>query len=251
MYSCMLTGDIVFGLVNVPVRVHAAIDRPVEFHQYVAGTTDRIGRQWINKRTGVAVHDQNIARGYEADGGPLVTFTDEELAPARKSKDITVSTFVGADEIDPLYYSSTYYLSAAAKKERPYALLVRALDEAGKVAIAEITIRGVEHLAAIRSYRGRLVMHTLHYVEAVRDIEQVQTPELGAVSDAEHNLALDLIESLSGPFRPSNYGSRRTARLNELIRAKRAALPVEQLEPETDVNEKFDSLIARLERSVA
>src|ERR1700728_5032255 len=119
-------GSLSFGLVNIPVGLYPATqDKTIHFNQFEAGTSDRIRYKKVNERTGKEVKTDKIVKGVDLGGGEYVILTDEELAAAEpeRSRSIEITDFVELDEIDPVYYRTTYYLAPEGKgNDKPYAL---------------------------------------------------------------------------------------------------------------------------------
>ena len=93
-----------------------------------------------------------MIRGFEVEKGPFVELTDEDIdrLDVELTHSIDICDFVSIDEIDPIYFRKAYYLLPQDGAEKPYRLLVRALAETARVAIAKIVIRNKQHLACVR-----------------------------------------------------------------------------------------------------
>ena len=107
-------GSLSFGLVNIPVGVYPATqDKSIHFNQFEKGTSDRIRYKKVNERTGKEVDAADIVKGVDLGGGEYVILSDDELAAAEpeRSRAIEITDFVDLDEIDPVYFNTTYYLA--------------------------------------------------------------------------------------------------------------------------------------------
>jgi DNA end-binding protein Ku len=226
MGRAIWSGVLSFGLVSVPVELYTATDThgPV-FHQFEEGTADRIRYQRVNERTGDEVEYSDIVKGADA-GGDYVLLDQDELdsvAPGR-SRLMDIHTFVDTGDIDPLYFNKAYFLGPGGEETgKLYALLREAMEKAGKAAIASFVMRGREYLAAVRADRDILVLETLFFADEVRDPAQ-QIPDLPGrvkLSRQELNMARQLIEAMSGPWKPADYRDTYTDRVNDLIEAKK------------------------------
>ena len=201
-------GALSFGLVNIPTGLYPATsDKTVHFNQFEEGTSDRIRYKKVNERTGEEVANDRIVRGFDLGGGEYVILTDEELESAepKKSRQIEISDFVDIGDIDPVYFRSSYYLAPEGDgADKAYALLRRAMEEAGKVAIATLVMRNKEYLVAIRPEGDALAMHTMYFPDEVRTPgkELPGLPEDGDVSDRELSMAQLLIESMESDWDP-------------------------------------------------
>ena len=165
-------GALSFGLVNIPVGVYPATsDKSIHFNQFEEGTSDRIRYKRVNERTGDEVANDRIVRGFDLGGGEYVILSDEELESAepKKSRQIEISDFVGLADIDPVYFRTSYYLAPeGAGSDKAYALLRRAMSEAGRIGIATMVMRNKEYLVAIRPEDDALALHTMYFSDEVR-----------------------------------------------------------------------------------
>ncbi len=233
MARAIWSGVLSFGLVSVPVELYSATEQhgPV-FHEFQRGTTDRIRYQRVNERTGDEVEYSDIVKGASAGGGNYVLLDQDELdsvAPGR-SRLLDIHTFVELDEIDPIYFDKTYFLGPGSEEtEKIYALLRDAMTGSGKAAIASFVMRGKEYLAAVRADGDVLVLETLFFADEVRDPHQQISNLPGRVKESpqELSMARQLIDTISGPWEPSEYRDTYTDRINDLIEAKKDKKEVE------------------------
>ncbi|WP_369207074.1 Ku protein [Streptomyces sp. PU-14G] len=252
------SGVITFGLVTVPVRMYAATeDHTTHFHQLQRGTNDRVRNKRVNERTGKSVDYDDIVKGYEIADGEYVTVEREELeeiAPG-KSQVIDVSGFVEADQVDPVYYVRSYYLSPSDEQYRkPYELLRAGLESSEKTGIATFVMHSKEYLVALRAGEDVLALHTLHWADEVRDPEE-ELPDLPGRqrSDSkELKTARQLIDSMSTTFRPEDYSDSYEDRVRALVEAKAEGkeLTPEEGPPEaTNVVDLSEALNRSIERA--
>jgi len=202
------TGVISFGLVSIPVRMFTATEsKELKFHFLDRRDMNPIGYDKVNKVTGKSVAPDNIVRGFEFDKGRYVELEDEDIdrLDVELTHAIDICDFVSIDEIDPLFFRKGYYLLPQEGAEKPYRLLVRALDETGRAAIAKVVIRNKQHLAAVRPVNGTLVLETMYYADEVRRPEEAPKPE---VRKAEVDMAKTLIENLAAKWDPEKYHDR-------------------------------------------
>lgn len=247
-------GSISFGLVSIPVGLHGAVrEQRVRFNQLERGTSSRIRYRRVNEETGEEVPLERIVRGVPVGDGRYVVLDDEELAAAapEQSRTIELQDFVAAGEIDPILYETPYYLApATAAAGRPYALLAAALEQAGRVGIATFVLREREHLAAIRSQGGVLVLETMRFADEVRS----RPSELEAIEDLEPRgreleIALSLVESMAASFEPTRYRDTYRERLEAVVEAKARGEAIEVHEPAQQATNVVD-LVSVLSRSV-
>jgi DNA end-binding protein Ku len=255
MPRAIWSGSISFGLVNIPVKLYSAVSRKtVHFNQLESSTKSRVKQKRVSAETGEEVPYDQIVKGYELAGGSYVVVTDDELAALdpKALRTIDIDEFVDLVDIDPVFYDAAYLL-APDKSSKPYALLARAMEESGKVGIAKFVMRTKQYLAAVRPKDGHLVLSTMVYADEVNDPTEI--PELADVgdidiADRELRMAEQLIDSLSGDFRPEKFSDTYRQAVLELIERKAAGeeivAPAAQAEPD-----KVVDLMAALEASVA
>ena len=219
-------GALSFGLVNIPVGLYPATsDKSIHFNQFEEGTSDRIRYKKVNERTGEEVPQDRIVRGFDLGGGEYVILTEEELESAepKKSRQIEISDFVGLVDIDPVFFRSSYYLAPeGAGADKAYALLRRAMSEAGRVAIATLVMRNKEYLVAIRPEDDALALHTMYFSDEVRAPgRDLELPETGDVTDRELSMAQLLIESMESDWDPERFHDTHREKVEAIIEEKR------------------------------
>jgi DNA end-binding protein Ku len=220
-------GSLSFGLVNVPVGLYpATAEKTIRFHQFEAGTADRIRYKKVNERTGDEVDQKDIVRGVDLGGGDYVLLTDEELAAAEpvKSRLIELTDFVDLGDIDPVYFRTTYYLAPEGEAaEKAYALLRSVMAEAKKIAIGTLVMRNKEYPVAIRPDTDVLLLETLYFADEIRrpDQELPGLPHQVELSDKETAMAELLVQSMESPWDPTRYEDTHRAKVESLIDEKR------------------------------
>jgi len=206
------TGAISFGLVTVPVKMYSAVSRKtVRFHQLNKETGVRIQQRRVDPTTGDEVPYDAIVKGYELTPDQYVIIEPGELdaLDPKKTKSIEIEDFVSLDEIDPIYFDHPYYLAPGAGGSKPYRLLLEAMRETGRVAIANVVIRSKQQLVAVRAMDDNvLAMSTMVYPDEVIDASSID--ELAGVQDVEINareldIAKQLVDSLAGAFDAGKY----------------------------------------------
>src|SRR5690348_11012056 len=243
------TGTISFGLVSVPVRMFGATEsKELRFHFLDKHDLQPIAYDKVRRDTGKHVDDDDIVRGFEVEKGRYVPLDDEDLdrLDVELTKTIDICDFVDLDEIDPIYFRKAYYLEPQEGAETPYRLLVRALEETGKVAIAKVVIRNKQHLAALRPWNGVLVLETMYYADEVVKPESVGSKT--KLRKAEVEMAKSLVENLSAKFDPEKYDDTYRKELLQLLRAKEAGKPLP--EPDEEPEGEVVDLMAALRESV-
>ena len=248
------SGVISFGLVNVPVGMFAATkEHEPTFHQFAAGTTDRIRYRRVNERTGEEVKLADISKGVDLGGGSYVMVTDDELAAVApgRSRALEISSFADLDQIDPVYFDKTYYLApATAEARKTYSLLRDAMSDANRAGIASFVMHGKQHLAAIRASGDVLVLETLFFADEVKDPKSLDhLPDRIEFNKGELAMADYLIKSMDEPWNPEAYRDTYIDRVNELIEAKRQGNEFRQLDEAMQPTNVID-LFEALQRSV-
>ncbi|MFC1440723.1 Ku protein [Streptacidiphilus sp. N1-10] len=252
------TGALTFGLVTVPVSMFSATeDHTTRFRQIQRGTADRVRIRRTNERTGDEVPFNEIVKGYDLGDDQYVVIEPSELdeiAPGR-SRLIEVSGFVDLAAVDPVYFVSGYFLAPRGEEfTQVYSLLVEALEESGRAAVATMVMRGRQYLTAIRPTGDVLELHTLHWADEVRDpAEELPNPPVRTRVSAEQlSAAKQLIEAMSVEWTPTEYRDDYEDRVRELIDAKRAGQEIVTAEaaPEaTNVIDLMEALRRSLDRS--
>jgi DNA end-binding protein Ku len=251
------SGAISFGLVNVPVKLYSAVSRKtVRFHQLNADTGHRIAQKRVDSVTGEEVPYEKIVKGFELTKDRYVVVTPEELdsiAP-EKTRAIDIEDFVDLEDIDPIFYDHPYYLVPDKGAGKAYGLLLEAMRESGKVAIARVVLRSKEQLVAIRPGEGDvLTMETMIFHDEVvpaDDLEDVPAAKDLKTSDRELKMAQQLIDSLSSDFEPSRYHDEYREKVLELIEAKADGQEI-AIQPTEDEPQEVPDLMAALEASLA
>jgi DNA end-binding protein Ku len=249
MARAIWSGSISFGMVSIPVKLYGATEsKDISFHLLHATCGTRLKQVRWCPTDEVEVPWSETVRGYEYAKGEYVTLTDEDFEslplPSRHIIDLTA--FVTEAEIDPVYYERSYYLEPDERAEKPYALLMRAMEKKGLTALATITIRKKEQLCAIRPKGGAIVLETLYYPDEVR---QAEVDLDGAkVSERELDMAFTLIELLRKPFEPEEYHDTYREALAQLIEAKLEGREVVKAPPARDT--KVIDLADALRKSV-
>jgi len=247
------TGSIAFGLVSVPVRVYSAVhEHRVRFHLRHRPDGGGIGYRKICKLEDEPVRDDEIVKVYEVEDGEYVELTDEDFAAARVegSRTIELEDFVPYDEIDPSFFAHTYLVGPQEGAERPYALLVRAMEDAGVAAIGKFVLRSRQYLGCLRIRKGILTLEQMYFADEVDPPEQVVPGKLPEVSERELEMARSLIDSVSGAWEPDRYEDGYHEALCALIRRKLEGEEIHAVAPEAEPEETPD-LLAALRESVA
>jgi DNA end-binding protein Ku len=251
------SGAISFGLVNVPVKLYSAVSRKtVRFHQLNGKTGHRIAQKRVDSDTEEEVSYDDIVKGYELTKESYVVISPDELdaLDPEKTRTIDIEDFVDLSDIDPVFYDHPYYLVPDKGAAKAYGLLLNAMEESGKVAIARVVLRSKEQLVAIRPAPGNvLMMETMIFADEVVDPEDIEDlPEAKDLeaSDRELRMAQQLIDSLSSDFEPEKYRDEYREKVLELIERKAAGEEI-AVQPEAPEPKQVPDLMAALEASLA
>ena len=258
MARSIWTGTISFGLVTVPVKLYSAVNRKtVRFNQLNANTGARIAQQRVDSSTGEEVEYADIVKGYEITSGRYVTIAPAELDAVQpeKTKTIEIEDFVDLADIDPIFYDHPYYLAPAAGGAKPYQLLVDAMTAAGKVGIARVVLRQKESLVAIRPMGDVLAMATMLFADEVvppETIEELAARKPVKTTEKERAIAVQLVDSLAGPFEPEKYHDSYREAVLAMIERKASGEEITEAPaaPQPEAPEAPD-LMAALKASIA
>lgn len=248
-------GAISFGLVNVPVKLYSAVSKKtVRFNQIHEADGARIQQKRVCSKDGEEVPYEEIAKGFEISPDRYVMITPEELEALdpKKTRTIDIEDFVDLEEIDPLYYEHPYYLVPDTGAAKAYKLLLEALKETNKVAIARVVIRTKEYLTAIRPAGDVLTLETMLFADELIDPGQIEElPEADVrATEREVQMARQLIESLATDFDPTRYRDEYRERVLELIEQKAEGREI-AVQPEAEAPTAVPDLMAALEASLA
>jgi DNA end-binding protein Ku len=225
MARAVWSGAVSFGLVNIPVKVYTGTrDHAVHFHQLDRKTGSRIRYEKVAEKTGKEVDPEQIELGYEMDKGKLVVVDPAELDELRprSTRTIDISAFVELGEIDPAFYVRTYWLVPAGEAaSRAYRLLLTAMQDRNRAGVGMVVMRNKQYLAAIRPRDGALAMSTMRFADEVVGRSEVEgLPAKSVKADRkEIRLATQIIDSLSGPWKPESYHDTFTEEVREFIQA--------------------------------
>src|ERR687896_2632818 len=256
MPRAIWSGAISFGLVNIPVKLYSAVSKKtVRFHQIDSESGGRVRQKRVGPDGDEVAYEQ-IVKGYEIGPDRYVTITSEELESLEpeKTRTIDIEDFVDLEDIDPIYYDHPYYLVPDKGAAKAYGLLLQAMQESEKVAVARVVIRSKEQLVAIRPAPGGvLTMETMIFSDEVvptDDIDELPGAKELKVSDREVKMAQQLIDSLSSDFEPEKYQDEYREKVLELIERKASGEEI-AVQPEAPEPKKVPDLMAALEASLA
>ncbi|HSR48319.1 MAG TPA: Ku protein [Anaerolineales bacterium] len=246
------TGAISFGLIYIPVKLYNASETSeLSFNLLRRSDRSRIRYVRVAADTGEEVSNDEIVKGYEFSKGEYVVLEDDDFKKAnvRKTQTIDIVTFVDAAQVDYKLYEKPYYLEPIKGAAKAYALLREALASSGKVGVGRFVLRNREALGVIKPEGNVIVLNQLRYLSELRDPGELTLPEAGAVPEAELDMAVKLIETLTGDWEPAQYRDTYEDDLRAIIQAK-----VEGREPEAEseapIPIEVTDLFAKLSQSL-
>jgi DNA end-binding protein Ku len=257
MPRAIWSGSISFGLLNVPVKLYSAVSKKnVSFRELRQEDGSRIRHKRVAEADDEEVPYEEIVKGYEISPEQYVVLTRDELEELnpKKTRAIEIQDFVDLDEIDPIYFDHPYYLGPDKGAEKAYALLVKAMADSNKVAVARFVLRNKENLAAIRPMGKVLTMATMRFADEVvstKEIEEVVSENGETPKKQELEMAKQLIDSLAGDFDPTKYEDEYRNELLDLIERKAKGEKIVSAVSEEPEPTKAPDLMAALEESLA
>jgi DNA end-binding protein Ku len=222
MATSVWKGHLSFGLVSIPVRLFtAARTENLSFNQLHKHDNSRIKQVIYCQAEDKPIPRDEIVKGYEYEKGKYVVVEDEEIkkvAPPT-AKVMEIQEFVKADDVDPVFLESSYYMAPDEGGEKPYALLFEAMKETKYYAVAKIAMHNREHVVIVRPGEHGMLLHTMYFADEVRRTEEFRT-DVSQVKDKELALARSLVESLASGFEPEKYHDTYRDNLRRMIEAK-------------------------------
>ena len=258
MARAIWSGSISFGLLNVPVKLYSAVSKQtIRFRELREKDGSRVRHKRVAESDGKEVEYDDIVKGYEFAPDQYVTLTRDELSELdpKKTRAIEIQDFVDIEDIDPIYFEQPYYLGPDKGAAKAYALLVEAMKQARKAAIARFVLRNKEHLAAIRPMGDVLTMATMRFHDEVTDPEDLEgdlfAEEKPSKPDKrELEMAKQLIDSLSGDFKADKYRDEYREELLAMLERKAEGKEVVSAPTEEPKPTKAPDLMAALEESL-
>lgn len=251
MAASVWRGHLTFGLVSFPVRLFsAARSETISFNLLHKTDHSRIRQVTYCQAEDKPIERAETVKGYEYEKGHYVVIDDEDIkkvAP-KTAKVMEILEFVKADQVDPVYLESSYYMAPDEGGEKPYALLFEALRQSKFYALAKVAMHNREHIIILRPGAKGILTHTMYYQDEIRQVEEFRT-DTNLVRDKELEMAKMLISSLEADFDPAKYHDAYRDNLQKMIEAKIEGKRVVET-PEPKVAPVIDIMEA-LKRSLA
>ncbi len=251
MAASVWKGHLTFGLVSFPVRLFsAARSETISFNLLHKEDHSRIRQVIYCQAEDKPVPRNELVKGYEYEKDHYVEIDDEELkkvAP-RTASVMEILEFVKADQVDPVYLESSYYVAPDEGGEKPYALLFQALRESKFYALAKIAMHNREHIIILRPGSKGILSHTMYYQDEIRKVEEFRT-DTSVVKEKELEMAKMLISSLEADFEPAKYHDTYRENVRHMIEAKVegrkvVATPAAHVAPVIDIMEALKRSLA-------
>jgi DNA end-binding protein Ku len=250
----MWKGSIAFGRVNSPVELHTAVqDNRPHFRLLHAEDESPVKYERVCQEEGKPVAWEDLVKGYEYEKGRFVVLTKDDFKAAalEKTKTIDILDFVDPDQVDERYFETPYYLTPGKGAERAYALLREAIRKSGRIGVAKVILRDVQHLAAVQAIEDALVVTMMRFADELVDISDLSFPKAGNARGKELDMALALVENLSAEWQPEKYTDEYRENLMRLIHAKVKGRKPKLKEEERPQEAEVIDLMERLRRSLA
>lgn len=221
-------GFLTFGLISIPIRLSpAARTERISFNQLHKECHTRLKQPLFCPTCNRMVERSEVEKGYEYEDGQYVLFTAEELdkVEPESARSMEILEFVKLDEIDPVFFDSSYYAAPEEGGAKAYRLLAEAMQQSGYAGIAKVTMHNRENIVIIRARDNGLTLHTMFYTNEIRSAESAGADKV-EVKEQERTLATQLIENLAAKFEPDKYRDTYQESLRALVAAKTAGREV-------------------------
>jgi DNA end-binding protein Ku len=258
MASTVWKGHLTFGLVSFPVKLYsAARSESISFNQLHKADGSRVRQVLYCAAEDKPIQRSEIVKGYEYEKDRYIVIEDEDVkkvAP-QTAKVMEIQEFVKTDQVDPIYFETSYYMAPEEAGEKPYALLFDALKRSGYVGIAKVAMHNREHVVILRPGENGVLLHTMYYSHEIRKVDEFRT-DLSLVKEKELALAQSLVEALAGEFQPEKYKDSYRENLLQLIEAKKegkevVATPEPRQEKVVDILEALKASLAVAKKPAA
>jgi len=252
MAASVWSGYLTFGLISLPVRLYSgARGNHISFHMLHRPDHVRVKQQLVCPEEDKVLGRDEIVKGYEYHKGEYVIVEPDEIKKIepKTAKAMEILEFVRVEEVDPVYFESSYYLLPEEAGRRPYALLTKVMEESGYAAVAKLTMHNREYTVILRPHRHGLMLHTMYYQDEVRQVEDFgQTA--AELHPGELKVAQQFVEALATEWNPAKYHDSFQENLKKLIQARLEGKEVTPVEKPRRMAPPPD-LMAALKQSLA
>ena len=257
MASTVWKGHLTFGLVSFPVRLYsAARSESISFNQLHKADNSRVRQVLYCAAEDKPIPRSEIVKGYEYEKDRYVVIEDEEVKKVAPStaKVMEILEFVKGEQVDPIYFETSYYMAPDEAGEKPYALLFDALKRTGYVGVAKIAMHNREHIVILRPGKKGILLHTMYYADEIRQVDEFRT-DTDLVKPNELAMANMLIDTLKADFEPEKYHDTYRDNLMRMIEAKKEGqkvveTPEPHMAPVVDIMEALKRSLAEKKKPV-
>ena len=258
MAASVWKGHLIFGMVSFPIRLFsAARSETISFNLLHKDDHSRIKQMTYCQLEDKPISRSETVKGYEYEKDHYVVIDDEDIrkvAP-RTAKVMEILEFVKADQVDPVYLESSYYVAPDEGGEKAYALLFTALKDSGYYGVAKVAMHNREHIIVLRPGAKGILSHTMYYQDEIRQVEEFRT-DTSLVKEKELAMAKMLISSLEENFEPQKYHDSYRDNLKKMIEDKIEGrnvveTPPEHFAPVIDIMEALKKSLAQKRKPVA
>ena len=258
MAASVWKGHLIFGMVSFPIRLFsAARSETINFNMLHKDDHSRIREVTYCQLEDKPISRSETVKGYEYEKDHYVVIDDEDIkkvAP-RTAKVMEILEFVKADQVDPIYLESSYYVAPDEGGEKAYALLFTALKDSGFYGVAKVAMHNREHIIVLRPGAKGILSHTMYFQDEIRQVEEFRT-DTSLVKEKELAMAKMLISSLEENFEPQKYHDSYRENLKKMIEDKIEGrhvveTPPEHFAPVIDIMEALKKSLAEKRKPVA
>ena len=258
MAASVWKGHLIFGMVSFPIRLFsAARSETISFNMLHKDDHSRIKQMTYCQLEDKPIPRSETVKGYEYEKDHYVVIDDEDIkkvAP-RTAKVMEILEFVKADQVDPIYLESSYYVAPDEGGEKAYALLFTALKDSGYYGVAKVAMHNREHIIVLRPGAKGILSHTMYFQDEIRQVEEFRT-DTSLVKEKELAMAKMLISSLEENFEPQKYHDSYRDNLKKMIEdkiegRKVVETPSEHFAPVIDIMEALKKSLAEKRKPVA
>jgi DNA end-binding protein Ku len=257
MAASVWKGHLIFGMVSFPIRLFsAARSETISFNMLHKDDHSRIRQVTYCQLEDKPISRAETVKGYEYEKDHYVVIDDEDIkkvAP-RTARVMEILEFVKADQVDPIYLESSYYVAPDEGGEKAYALLFTALKDSGLYGVAKVAMHNREHIIVLRPGAKGILSHTMYYQDEIRQVEEFRT-DTSLVKEKELAMAKMLISSLEENFEPQKYHDAYRDNLKKMIEDKIEGrnvveTPAEHFAPVIDIMEALKKSLAEKRKPV-
>lgn len=243
-------GAIRFGLIYIPITLHTVVrSNNVGFNLIEKNTMSRVRyKKTCDGCDGKEVNNKDVVKGYEYEDNKYVIFDSEDFEKIKSKRDrnITIDKFVNLSDIEPIYYNKPYYVVPDKGAEKPFTLLLKAMEKSKKVGIAKTVLGTKDTLIGLRVKNGIMYLNTMNFYEEI--VEPPYIIEKTKTDKKELELAIALLDSMSTKFNPEEYKDEYRQKIISAIESKIEGKEI-IISNDEDINPALD-LMTALEESL-